>query len=169
MSLPERHEDIVAGFHRLYNRARIVSGTMLMPVTLARKFPNRTAIEHMEDFDHLCRLYESGEVKFHNVPEVLYRYNILPKGTIARPEYIEYNAFIRALRRQRCKGREEWPDIEMFRTYLAHHPGERLCWRTLRLLMAVKLRVDNLRFFARLCSGNAAELPGGTGGGEGSV
>lgn len=140
--LPTSHEEIVAGFMRLYNRVTFVSGTMLFPHNLALAVPGRERFRYFEDWDQLCRLNELGTVEFRNVPEVLFTYNIRPKGSKGQVDWLRYNVFERACRARRCSGLEEWDAAEEFEAYLRRSPLEFLWWYALRGLLDIKLQME---------------------------
>jgi glycosyltransferase involved in cell wall biosynthesis len=143
--LPVAHEDIVAGFNRFYNRVTFVSGTMLFPRAVGLKVPNRVQFKCFEDWDQLCRLSESGDVEFRNVPKVLFVYNIRPKGSKGRGDWSRYNILERACRARRFAGLPEWESVEDLEAYMASSPGAFLRWEGLRRLLELKVTLERLR------------------------
>jgi glycosyltransferase involved in cell wall biosynthesis len=139
--LPTSHEEIVAGLVRLYNRVTFVSGTMLFPHNVALAVPERERFRYFEDWDQLCRLNELGTVEFRNVPEVLFIYNIRPKGSKGQIDWLRYNVFERACRARRCSGLAEWETADEFEAYLRSSPFEFLRWYALRSLLDIKLQM----------------------------
>jgi glycosyltransferase involved in cell wall biosynthesis len=142
LKLPTRHEEIVAGFRRGYNRVTFVNGTMLLPRAVALAFLSRLRFKYFEDWDQLCRLSESGNVEFLNVPKVLYTYNVRQKGSKGHPDWAGYNVFERACRKYRGAGLEEWQTITDFESYLSLSPRAFLYWNCLRQLLRLKVRLE---------------------------
>lgn len=147
--LPTSHQEIVAGFNRLYNRVTFVSGTMLFPRNLAMAVPGREKFRFFEDWDQLCRLHELGVAEFRNVPEVLYTYNIRTKGSKGQHDWSRYNVFERACRSRRCSGLQEWATEEEFELYLKQSPLQFARWRGMRSLLDVKVQLEMLRIRPR--------------------
>lgn len=141
-SLPVLHEEIVAGFHRNYNRVTLLSATMLLPRAVALAAPMRNRFRCFEDWDQLCRISESGGVEFRNVPQALYTYNLRPKGSKGLREWSRYNIFERACRERRRAGLQEWASITDFEDYLSAHPKDRIRWGALRHLLQLKVMVE---------------------------
>ena len=155
---PTEHDAIVRGFHRAYKRCTFVSGAMMLPKSVAVRFKNRSQFKHQEDWDHLARMYESGEVEFVNIPEVLYRYFIRPKCSYMEPDWAAYNVFVRAIRKRRCSGLPEWADIDEFHRYLKQHPFENLRWRTMQILIAANVRI-HFKKVQNYLNGQREQLP----------
>ncbi len=139
--LPETHQKICAGFRRSYNRATIVSGTILAPKRILEEIPCRVRFKYMQDWDHMLRLFESGRVKFYNCQEPLYSYYIRHKGVIFKPEWLDYNIFVRNCQTRRKKGLEEFANLKDFFAYLGKRPLERWKWFGLRKLIELNLRI----------------------------
>lgn len=139
---PVCHEEIVAGFLRGYDRVTMVGGTTLLPRSVAQAVPLRLRFKYLQDWDQLCRIHESGMVEFRNVPEVLYIYNISPKGAKAQKDWTWYNIFERACRARRRSGLPEWRSLEQFREHLARSPRDFLFWQSLRQLLRLKVSLE---------------------------
>lgn len=140
--LPVDHEQIVAGFGCAYNRVTIVAGSMLLPRSVALEVPLRTRFKYFEDWDQLCRIHESGLVEFRNVPELLYTYNIRPKGSKGQQDWACYNVFERACRARRQAGLSEWSSLERFEEHLAGSPRAFLYWKGCRQLLRLKVSIE---------------------------
>jgi glycosyltransferase involved in cell wall biosynthesis len=140
--LPVCHEQIVAGFRRAYNRVTLVAGTMLLPRSIALAIPFRARFKYLEDWDQICRIHESGTAEFRNLPEVLYTYNIRPKGSKGQQDWACYNVFERACRARRRAGLAEWSSLEQFEAYLADSPLDCLIWTGCRQLVRLKASIE---------------------------
>jgi len=140
--MPETHEEIIKGFQRLYNRATIVSGTILAPKKTFQEIPYRLRFKYIQDWDHSLRLYESGRVQFYNCQEPLYSYYIRTKAVIFKPEWLDYNIFVRDCQVRRRKGLQEFQNLEEFLAHLDAHPFERLKWCSLKKLVELKRRIQ---------------------------
>ncbi|HKW67399.1 MAG TPA: glycosyltransferase family A protein [Terriglobales bacterium] len=140
--LPTSHDQIVAGFGRRYKRVTIVAGTLLLPRSVAVAIPLRVRFRYLEDWDQLCRIHEAQRVEFRNVPQVLYIYNIRPKGSKCQQDWACYNVFERACRARRQAGLMEWDSLEQFEAYLAGSTREFLYWRTFRQLLRLKANIE---------------------------
>ena len=97
--------------------------------------------KYMQDWDHMLRLFESGRVKFYNCQEPLYSYYIRHKGVIFKPEWLDYNIFVRNCQTRRKKGLEEFANLKDFFAYLGKRPLERWKWFGLRKLIELNLRI----------------------------
>ena len=153
---PAEHGAIVRGFHRATRRSTFVSGAMMIPRSVAIRFQNRPAFRHQEDWEQLARMYQSGEVEFVNIPEVLYRYFIRPKCSYTQSDWAAYNIFLRATLDRRWSGRPEWEDIEEFHRYLQHHPVEAARWKTIEVLLETNARLRGFRSTRRRFGSQAA-------------
>jgi glycosyltransferase involved in cell wall biosynthesis len=145
VKMPETHEDIIKGFKRLYDRATIVSGTILAPKKILKEIPYRVRFRYMQDWDHSLRLFESSKVQFYNCPEPLYTYYIRPKGVLFKPEWLDYNIYVRNCQGRRKTGLNEFREIEEFFDYLKKHPVERIKWFGLKKAIELKLRINQKR------------------------
>lgn len=143
--LPEKHEEICAGFHRFYNRATIFSQTILAPKRIFEEIPYRVRFKYMQDWDHTLRMYESGKVEFYNCQEPLYTYYIRPKCVVFAPEWLDCNIFVRHCQMRRRKELEEFKSVDDFREYLATHPVAGLRWHGLKKLIELRLRIRQKR------------------------
>lgn len=141
LKLPESHSEIVKGFERFYNRATIVSGTILAPKQVFINFPYRVMFKYIQDWDHMLRMYESGQIEFYNCQETLYTYFIRKKGVIFNPEWLDYNIFVRNCQDKRKKGLDEFKTLDTFFQYLDRHPREKFKWLTLRNLISLRIRL----------------------------
>ena len=139
---PERHEDIIKGFQRSYNRTTIVSGTILASRKIFQDYPYRVRFRYMQDWDHMLRLYEGGRVEFCNCQQPLYTYVIRAKSSIFREEWLDYNIYVRNSQHRRKRGLDEFPTLEAFLADLAGHPLERSKWIGLRALISMKKRLS---------------------------
>lgn len=139
--LPETHERICEGFERLFNRATIVAGTIMAPREIIQAFRYRPRFKWVNDWDLLLRMYESGKVEFYNCPEPLYTYYLRSKGVILKPEWLDYNIFVRNCQARRKKGLEEFGMLEEFLGYLEKQPLERIKWLGLKKLTELRLRI----------------------------
>lgn len=135
---PTSHQEIVAGFDRIYNRVTFVSGTMLFPRKVWIAVPERPQFRYMEDWDQLCRLVEADAVEFVNVQEPLFVYNIRAKGVRRQNDWPLYNVFERACRKRRRAGLDEWSSIDEFKSYLTGIGPTCLWWRSLRGMIHLK-------------------------------
>jgi hypothetical protein len=140
--LPVSHDQIVAGFGRAYKRVTIVAGTLLLPHSVAVAIPLRIRFKYLEDWDQICRIHEAQMVEFRNVPEVLYTYNIRPKGSKCQRDWAVYNVFERACRARRQAGLTEWDCLEQFQAHLAGSVRQFLYWRTLQQLLRLKAHIE---------------------------
>jgi glycosyltransferase involved in cell wall biosynthesis len=141
VTMPEFHEDIIKGFTRLYNRATIVAGTILLPKRIMEEIPYRVRFNNTEDWDQMLRMYESGRVEFYNCPEPLYTYFVRPKMMSLRSDWLDYNIFVRDSQIRRLKGLEEFESLEDFLEYIDKHPLERWKWLGLKKLIELNLRI----------------------------
>jgi glycosyltransferase involved in cell wall biosynthesis len=132
---PETHDEIVQGFQRLYNRTTIISGTILAPRDILLKVPYRTKFKYMQDWDHMVRLHESGQVEFYNCQEPLYTYYIRPKGVLFKPDWLDYNIFVRNCQERRRSGLIEFETLRAFKEHLNRHLLEKIKWLGLRTLI----------------------------------
>jgi glycosyltransferase involved in cell wall biosynthesis len=139
LRMHEFHKDIIKGFTRLYKRATIIAGTILLPKIIMQEIPYRVRFNNTEDWDHMLRLYESGKVEFYNCQEPLYIYFIRPKMMSFRSDWLDYNIFVRDCQIKRRKGLDEFKCIEEFLRYLDNHPLEKWKWFGLRKLIELKL------------------------------
>ena len=130
----ETHEEICKGFTRIANRPTIVSGTILAPRSLLLDIPYRARFKYMHDWDLMLRLFESGRVEFCNCDQPLYTYNIRHKGVIFKPDWFDYNLFVRQSQQRRNKGLAEFATLEEFLAHLDRHPLEHAKWRLLQSL-----------------------------------
>ena len=138
VELPVEHQDIIQGFQRAYRRTTIVAGTILAPRHVFLKIPYRNQFRYMQDWDHLLRLHESGSVEFHNCPEPLYTYFIRGKGVLSKPQWLDYNVFVRHCQNQRRLDQPECETLGAFMRHLDHHLGKKLQWLGLRELIRLK-------------------------------
>jgi len=141
MNVPEKHEDIIKGFKRLYNRTTIVGGTILAPTKLMREFPYRVKFCNMEDWDQLLRMHESGKVEFYNIQESLYTYFIREKSSLFRTDFLNQNIFLRHCQIMRKKGMAEFDSEEKFLAHLEKHPLEKIKWFGLKKMIELKLNL----------------------------
>jgi len=139
--LPETNEKICEGFERLFNRATIVAGTIMAPREIVQAFGYRPRFKWVHDWDLLLRMYESSKVEFYNCPEPLYTYYIRSKGVIFKPEWLDYNIFVRNCQKRRQKGLDEFRTLEEFLRYLEKGPLARLKWLGLKKLIELRLRI----------------------------
>lgn len=140
-TMPEMHEEISKGFRRLYNRATIVAGTILASREVMQEFRYRLRFKWIHDWDLLLRMYESGKVEFYNCQEPLYTYYIRSKGVRYKPDWPDYNIWIRNCQDRRIKGLDEFKTLDAFFKYLKLHPLKRLKWMTLRSLISLRIRL----------------------------
>lgn len=140
--VPEMHDEIVKGFHRVRKRTTIVCGTILAPRDLLLKIPYRTNFKYMQDWDHILRLYESGLTEFYNCQQPLYTYFIRSKGVLFRPDWLDYNLLVRSCQQRRNQGLEEFLDLESFKAHLQAHPAERFKWGALRSMIKVRDQIS---------------------------
>jgi len=150
VELPVEHEDIIQGFHRAYRRTTIVAGTILSPRRLLLEVPYRQQLRYMQDWDHLLRLHENDSVVFYNYPEPLYTYFIRSKGVLNKPEWLDYNVFVRHCQRQRRLGRAECETLDAFLQHLDENPTQKLRWLGLRELIRVKGQLSSNPILGRL-------------------
>ena len=150
LAVPEKHEDIVKGFSRIYNRTTIICGTMLAPRTVFMQIPYRVQFKFMQDWDHVLRLHESNMVRFSNCTEPLYTYFIRSKCSLYRPNWLDYNILIRNCQQRRKAGLREFNDPGDFNDYLRTHPIERVKWLGLKHIIG--LRNKALRTIRTICS-----------------
>lgn len=141
VTLPETHDEIILGFKRLYNRSTIVSGTILAPKKILQEIPYRPRFKYIQDWDHTLRLYESGKVEFYNCQEPLYTYYIRTKGVLYKPDWPDYNIWIRNCQERRNKDLNEFETLDAFFRYIDDHPLERFKWFTLRELIRWRIRL----------------------------
>lgn len=141
---PTTHRAIVRGFHRAVKRGTFVSGAMMLPKSVANRFEYRTKFKYAQDWDHLARMSDSGEVEFVNIPEVLYRYFIRPKCSYMQHDWVAYNIFVRASMKRRRSGLPEWADIDEFHRYLQHHSVENAQWKMMAMLIATNAHLHGL-------------------------
>ena len=140
--LPETHSEIIKGLRRQYNRSTIVAGTILASKEIFLEFPYRLRFKYMQDWDHILRMYESGNVEFYNCQEPLYTYKIHRKSVRFKPEWLDYNIFVRCCQRCRKNGIEEFRSLEEFREYLRKHLIQRVEWQGLRTLIKLRLWIS---------------------------
>ena len=97
----------------------------------------------MQDWDQLLRLYESRTVQFHNLQEPLYNYFIRPKASRFKPEWFDYNIYVRNCQSRRKHDLKEFPTLEKFFEYLNRHPVEKTKWLTIKKLINLKCRMTD--------------------------
>jgi glycosyltransferase involved in cell wall biosynthesis len=148
--LPEKHEEIVPGFNRIFNRATIVSGIILAPRKIMQKIHFKEQLRYFEDWDLVLRLYESGEVEFYNCQDPLYHYYIRNKGVLFQSGWIDDNLYVRNCQIRRRKGLNELRTAMEFFQYLDQHPLENLKWSLLKNMILFK-RNFYLRRISRNC------------------
>jgi len=144
MQLPENHEDIVKGFSRIYNRTTIVSGTILGPKQIFQDIPYRIKFRYMQDWDHMLRMYESGRVEFYNCQYPLYNYFIRKKGVLFKPEWLDFNLYIRHCQLSRKRGLSEFDSVEDFIGFLNNHPIAKIKWNTLKKMILLNLKLRQM-------------------------
>ncbi len=143
--LPETHEKICDGFERLFNRATIIAGTIMASREIMQAFRYRPRFKWIHDWDLLLRMYESGKIEFYNCPEPLYTYYIRSKGVVFKPEWLDYNIYVRNSQVRRKKGLEEFQTLEKFLEYIRKHPIAGLKWHGLKKLIELRLRIRQNR------------------------
>ena len=136
MKMPVKHEDILKGFTRIYNRTTIVGATIMAHKNIFLKHRYMTKFKFYEDWDLLVRLGESKEVRFVNVDKPLYTYMIRIKGTKFQTDWLDYNIFMRDCQRRRLKNLPEYNSPqEMFEALKQHDkPRYLLYWFFERLV-----------------------------------
>jgi glycosyltransferase involved in cell wall biosynthesis len=136
--LPEKHEEIIPGFNRIFNRATIVSGIILAPKKILQRIQFREQLRYFEDWDLVLRLYESGEVDFYNCQEPLYRYYIRNKGVLFQSGWIDDNLYVRNCQMRRRKCQKEFSTVTEYFKYIDHHPFEKMKWLLLKYMILFK-------------------------------
>lgn len=131
MRMPVKHEDIVKGFYRQYNRTTIVGATIMAHRDIFIKYKYKTKFKFYEDWDLLVRLGESGEIKFVNVDQPLYTYMIRIKGTKFQQDWLDYNIFMRDCQSRRLRNLAEFESPEEMFAELKKH--DRLRYTAYRL------------------------------------
>jgi glycosyltransferase involved in cell wall biosynthesis len=145
LELPETHSEICKGFKRFSNRRTIVPGTILAPKRLFATFPYKIMLKYIQDWDHMLRMYESGQVEFYNCQDPLYIYFIREKAVLHKPEWVDYNIFVRNCQTRRNKGMDEFNDLQEFQKYLKGNTLERIKWESVKKMIALKLKLGRLR------------------------
>jgi glycosyltransferase involved in cell wall biosynthesis len=143
MVLPADHEEIVKAFTRIYRRERsIVAGVLCAKAQIFREFRYNPLMGDMEDWDFLLRLHESGQFRFYNVPEYLYRYMIHPAGTKYDKNWVNWNMVVRNNQERRKNKQPEFANpAEMFR-YLRSHPVRLIKSTIIKWLILLKIRIS---------------------------
>lgn len=146
MTLPEIHDDIIKGFTRTRNRTTIVPGTILTSTAVLRRFKYNVNLKYTQDWDHILRLYESGQIRFHNVPEYLYNYYQWPNKSSSKTDWLDYNLLIRINQRRRRIKKEEFVSLSAMYTYFRINPFDGLYWTfILNLIKLHKLFLTKTR------------------------
>lgn len=109
--MPVKHEDILKGFTRQYNRTTIVGATIMAHRDIFLKYEYQNQIDNYEDWDLLVRLGESNEIRFVNVDKPLYTYMIRIKGTKFQ-QWLDYNIFMRDCQSRRLRNLKEYESPE---------------------------------------------------------
>jgi len=146
----ENHAEICETFTRTSNRPSVVAGTILAPRSILLEIPYRVRFKYMHDWDLLLRLFESGRVEFYNCPQSLYKYHIRRKGVIFKPDWFDYNVYVRQSQQRRNKGLEEYATLEEFRAHLNRHAMERAKWKLRESKLRLKHRIWRVHAWARL-------------------
>lgn len=143
MDLPETHEEIVEGFRRTYKRSvSIVAGVICARTEIFRRFKYNANLKYQQDWDFLLRLYESGEFRFYNVPEYLYRYLINTRGTKYQKDWVDWNLVVRNNQIRRKEGNPEFQNPEELYTYLRAQPAKLLKFTIIKWLIKLKKKVS---------------------------
>jgi len=142
-ALPASNDEIIKGFIRKFNRVTFVAGTMMASSSIFKEFKYRTKFKYFEDWDLLLRLYESGKVNFVNVPELLYTYCIRSKSSRVETDWYDYNVFARNCQLRRLIGESEFDSLEKFNSYLKDNSFEALYYKSLKIMIRVKRRIEN--------------------------
>ncbi len=112
MRMPVKHDDILKGFTRQYNRTTIVGATIMAHRDVFLKYKYKTKFKFYEDWDLLVRLGESNEIRFVNVDKPLYTYMIRIKGTKFQQDWLDYNIFMRDCQSRRLRNLKEFDSPE---------------------------------------------------------
>lgn len=139
MQMPVKHEDILKGFTRQYNRTTIVGATIMAHKNVFLKYEYRTKFKFYEDWDLLVRLGESNEIIFVNIDKPLYTYMIRSKGTKFQKDWLDYNIFMRDCQIRRVKNLPEYesPD-EMFAELKKNNKTRYLAYKFFEKLVELK-------------------------------
>ena len=143
--MPETHDEICKGFKRLRNRATIVSGTILAHRSVFERYPYRVRFKYAQDWDQALRMYESGELEFYNCQEALYHYYIRDKSVAKKPDWPDYNIWIRNCQKRRKKDLAEFSSLADFQNHLKRHPFANLYWSSIEQLIRLNIAMKNLR------------------------
>lgn len=142
--MPETHDEICKGFTRIRNRATIVSGTILAHRSVFERYPYRVRFKYAQDWDQTLRMYESGEIEFYNCQEPLYHYYIRDKSVAKKPDWPDYNIWIRNCQERRKKNLDEFSSLTDFYDYLKAHPVDRIYWVTMKWLISLQLYLRSM-------------------------
>jgi len=144
MNLPVDHEEIIKGFKKVIGRSvSIVAGVICARVEIYRKFRYNPNLKYQQDWDFLLRLYESGEYKFYNVPEYLYRYLINTTGTKYKKDWVDWNLVVRANQARRKNNQPEFRNPDELSDYLKKHPGKRAKTSVMKWMIRLKKRISS--------------------------
>lgn len=141
MKMPLSNEEIIKGFNRQYNRTTIVGATIMGERQLFEEFMYQEKLKLFEDWDLILRWYQSGRVKFINVGEPLYFYNIHSLGTKFDPEWFDYNLFARDCQIKRKNSIIEFKDLEEFKKDIFNNPLKITVYFTLKTFLRLKLKI----------------------------
>lgn len=147
---PENHDEICKGFNRMINRATIVAGTILAPRQLMLDVPYRKKFKYIEDWDLLLRIHEKSDIEFYNCQDVLYTYYLRSDGVVNKPDWLDYNIWIRNCQKRRKKNLAEFSSLADFYDYLKFHPFERFYWFTMKWLINLKLNLRKTKLWSRV-------------------
>lgn len=139
MKMPLRHEEIVKGFNRQYNRTTIVGATIMGHRDIFLRFKYQPKFKYFQDWDLLARMQESKLVRFVNVDKPLYTYKIRIKGTKYQKDWLDYNVFMRDCQSRRRMAKKEYDSPEqMFMDIKKNHRSKYILYRLFQELISLK-------------------------------
>lgn len=139
MILPEKHEDIIKAFQRQYRRSNsIVAGIICARKEVFKNFMYNVQLKYQQDWDFLLRVFESGNYRFANVPEYLYKYYIQSSGTTYQKDWIDWNLVIRKNQALRKENKPEFKNPDEMYEETRKNPYDFIKLLTLRKLILLK-------------------------------
>jgi glycosyltransferase involved in cell wall biosynthesis len=139
MKMPSSNEEIIKGFDRSVNRTTIVGATIMGHRDIFLKFKYRLKFKYFTDWDLLARMHESRLIKFANVAQPLYTYNIRAKGTKYQKDWLDFNIFMRNSQELRRKNLKEYESpMQMFSDLRKNNKTKYFRYKLLQELIKLK-------------------------------
>jgi len=147
--MPETHREITQRIKKIRNKRAMILGTILLPIEVLRKYPYNESLSYVQDWDHLLRLHESGDVEFYNLQEPLYNYNQCSPRSRNKPEWLDCNIFMRFCQKRRLKSQKEPETLKEFWIYLQERHLEYYYWLFLKKFIKANLVFTDLTSYIK--------------------